>query len=47
VVRRKIDEIEAECLRKIKDSDLLKEVAANIDYLHDQCDDELIHLVEE
>lgn len=46
-IRRKVDEIESDCLKKIKDSPVLKDVAHSIEYLHGQCDEELLNLVEE
>ena len=45
--RRKIDEAEADTLRKIKESQYYKDIAMNFESLNEQCDEELIHLMGE
>ena len=46
-MRKKLDEIEAEIFRKVKDSDALRNLAELITQMNEECDESLRDLVEE
>lgn len=47
MLRKKLDEIENEIFKKVKDSEALRILAQQIQELNEECDDSLRELIEE